>query len=67
MNSWLAQVFAAGAVAQGNIVRRKRASVIRYASLAELQREVRRRGFHMIYCGDQVIVICNTGAVRIIC
>lgn len=63
--TWLAQVFRAGSVAKGNIVRRKKSSVERYASLASLEAEVKRRGFHLVETGDQVIVICNKGVVTL--
>lgn len=66
-STWIDQIFAAGEVAKGNIVRRKVASVERYASIAELEAEVRRRGFHMIRTGEQVIVICNAGQVTMVC
>jgi hypothetical protein len=66
MNVWLRKVFEAGAVAKGNIVRRKKASIERQSSMAELESEVRRRRFHLVETGDQVIVICNQGHVRIL-
>ena len=66
MSAWLEQVFAAGSVAKGNIVRRKSSSVERYASVAELTAEVERQGFHLIETGDQLIIICNKGHVRLV-
>jgi predicted O-methyltransferase YrrM len=62
---WLDQVFIAGQVAKGNIVRRKKTSVQRYSSLASLEAEVKRRGFHLVETGDQVLVICNHGSIRL--
>lgn len=49
------------------MVRRKITSVNRYANMADLEREVRNRGFHMIQHGDQVIIFCDTASVSIIC
>jgi predicted O-methyltransferase YrrM len=62
---WIDQVFLAGQVAKGNIVRRKKTSVQRYSSIASLEAEVKRRGFHLVETGDQVIVICNNGSVKL--
>lgn len=64
---WIRQIFRAQAVRNGGIVRRKVASVEKYASLADLESEVRRRDFHMIRTGDQIVIICNTGHAQLIC
>jgi hypothetical protein len=66
MSAWLKQLFSAGQVAKGNIVRRKKSDVERYASMADLKAEVKKRDFHLIETGDQVIVICNKGHVKIV-
>jgi hypothetical protein len=66
MSAWLKQVFAAGQVAKGNIVRRKKTSVARYSSMKDLIAEVKKRDFHMVETGDQVIIICNKGNVQIV-
>ncbi len=65
MKAWLTQLFKAGQVAKGNIVRRKKSTVDMYSSIAELEAEVKKRGFHLIETGDQLIVICNKGHVGI--
>jgi hypothetical protein len=54
MNAWNEQVFAAGAVNKGNMVRRKLASILKYGNLDELIQEAQRRGFHVFQNGDQV-------------
>ncbi len=66
MSAWIDQIFQAGQVAKGNIVRRQKSSVNRYASMGELKEEVKARGFHMIETGDQVIIVCNPGNIRIV-
>lgn len=66
MSKWLQQVFNAGQVAQGNIVRRKKSSVHKYASEAALVAEVKKRKFHLVTTGDQYIIICNTGQVQLL-
>jgi predicted PolB exonuclease-like 3'-5' exonuclease len=65
--AWVDQIFEADAVATGGVVRRKLADVLKYGSIEDLEQEVRRRGFHLILNGEQVIVICNQGDIRIIC
>jgi hypothetical protein len=66
MNAWIEQIFRAGQVTKGNIVRRSRRSVEQYASMRELEAEVRRRRFHSIATGDQLIIVCNDGDFRVI-
>lgn len=66
MSAWIDQVFKAGAVAKGNFVRRKKTNVDKYASMKELTKEVKKKKFHLIETGDQIIVICNKGDVKIV-
>jgi hypothetical protein len=66
-SKWIEQVFQAASVKNGNVVRRKKLTVIRYASLQELETEVKLRGFHMIETGDQVVIICNNGHFHLVC
>jgi hypothetical protein len=65
--AWLDDVFAAKAVGKGGIVRRAVRDVEREVGRAAFMAEVRRRGFHLIECGGQFIVICNTGQMQVIC
>jgi hypothetical protein len=67
MNAWNRQIFSAGAVNKGNVVRRKRADVFKFGDIDELVLEVQRRRFHMLETGDQLIIICNPGVVRVVC
>ena len=64
---WLDEVFSAKAVARGGVVRRSVRDVEREVGRARFIAEVRRRGFHLVECGGQFIVICNAGQVHIIC
>jgi hypothetical protein len=65
--AWLDDVFAAKAATKGGIVRRAVRDVEREIGKATFVREVRKRGYHLIECGGQFIVICNTGQMQIIC
>ena len=67
MSAWINQIFKAGAVAKGNVVRRDKNSVAEYASRAELLKEVRKRRFHLIETGDQYVIVCNRGVLRLHC
>ncbi len=64
---WFAQIFEAKAVRTGGVVRRKICDVERKVGRSALEREVRRRGFHLVEAGTQFIIICSTGDVRLIC
>ncbi|MGR9273185.1 hypothetical protein ACU8KI_01005 [Rhizobium leguminosarum] len=64
---WIEQIFQAEAARNGNLIRRKIASVHQFASEALLEAEVKRRGFHMIVSGDQYVILCNPGQFQVVC
>lgn len=64
---WLEEMFSAKAVSKGGIIRRAVRDVEREIGRAALLADVRRRGFHLIECGGQFIVICNPGQLQVIC
>jgi hypothetical protein len=64
---WIDQIFQAQAARNGAVIRRKISSVAQFASHDLLEAEVRSRGFHMITCGDQYVIICNPGQLQVIC
>lgn len=59
--SWCARIFDAKSARTGGIVRRAVKDVEREIGRAAFVEEVSRRGFHLIECGGQFIVICNAG------
>ncbi len=65
--AWLSRVFDAKSVDRGGIVRRAVRDVDREVGRDLFVAEVRRRGFHLLECGGQFIVICNAGKVQLIC
>ena len=68
MSAWINQIFQAGQVNAGNVVRRSVASVEKYTKKGELKREVEARGFHMAVIGDQYVIVCNKdGAIKVKC
>lgn len=64
---WLDLIFSAQAVAKGGVVRRCIHWVDREVGRDRLEQEVRRRGFHLVQSGDQLLIICNQQGLRIIC
>ena len=61
---WLEQVFSAKAVARGGVIRRAVPWVEQEIGRARFIAEVRRRGFHLLECGHQFVVICTPGPIR---
>ncbi|MEO0692934.1 MAG: N-(5'-phosphoribosyl)anthranilate isomerase [Pseudomonadota bacterium] len=64
---WLNAVFAAKAARSGGVVRRSVMWVEREIGRKRFVDEVRARGFHMVECGGQFVVICNGGGLRVVC
>lgn len=64
---WIETIFAAQAVARGGVVRRAVRWVESEIGRDRFVAEVRRRGFHLIECGPQFIVICHQSGLRVIC
>jgi len=69
MSPWayINQIFTAKEAKTGGIVRRQISDVKKYATPKALLDEVKSRGFHLVETGDQFIVICNPGALKIHC
>lgn len=67
MSKWVEQLFKAQAAQNGGVIRRKRKSVEQFASVAELEAAVKKRNFHLVEVGDQLIVLCNKGQLKVIC
>ncbi|MEM0935022.1 MAG: N-(5'-phosphoribosyl)anthranilate isomerase [Pseudomonadota bacterium] len=64
---WLDQVFRAKSAQSGGVVRRKVRDVEREVGRGALELEVRRRGFHMIECGEDFVILCTSAPIRIVC
>jgi hypothetical protein len=63
---YIDNIFRAKQARNGGIVRRSLRWINRQGLLPALKREVRRRGFHMILCGGQAVILCNSGALAVI-
>jgi hypothetical protein len=65
-SKWIARIFEAKAAHSGGVVRRKVMSVESHASELDLKNAVENRGFHLLRCGDQYIVLCNRDDLEVI-
>ena len=65
--AWMDSLFQAKAVQKGGIVRRALRDIDREVGRQAFIDDVRRRGFHIVECGGQFIVICNPGQLTVIC
>ncbi|MEE4119335.1 MAG: N-(5'-phosphoribosyl)anthranilate isomerase [Paracoccaceae bacterium] len=64
---WLDQIFRAKAAARGGVIRRKVRDVEREIGRDALELEVRRRGFHLLECGGDFVIVCSAAPIRILC
>ncbi len=65
--AWLDQMFSSKAAGTNGVIRRAVPDVEREVGREALELEVRRRGFHLIECGGQFIVVCSGGAIQVLC
>ena len=64
---WATAIFGAKSATRGGIVRRAVRDVEHEIGRDAVYAEVRRRGFHLVECGNQFIVICNDGQMKVHC
>lgn len=64
---WTKRLFNAKAAQTGGVIRRNKRDVHREMGYAALVTEVQARGFHLLECGDQYLIICHNGTLRLIC
>ncbi len=68
MTAWIKQIFRAGQVNQGNVVRRSMHDVASNGGAAALEAAVKAKGFHMALIGQQYVILCDpAGSMQIIC
>lgn len=66
--AWINQIWTAGQVNQGNVVRRSMHDVAKYASPQALEAAVKAKGFHMALIGTQYVIVCDpNGAIQLVC
>jgi hypothetical protein len=67
MANYIHRIFQAQQAKRGGIVRRKVSDIDKFASMAQLEAEVRLRGFHMWITGKQAVILCHRGDLQMIC
>ncbi|MEW1705937.1 hypothetical protein AB0230_01740 [Microbacterium sp. NPDC089190] len=65
MSAWVDQIFGAGQVGSGGVVRRNVADVAAYGAFDEIVDRAKANGWHVIETGNQIIVLCHAGALVI--
>ncbi|MEL7166807.1 MAG: N-(5'-phosphoribosyl)anthranilate isomerase [Pseudomonadota bacterium] len=61
---WIDHMFSAKAVERGGVIRRAVPWVEHEIGRTRFIAEVERRGFHLLECGHQFVVICSRGPIR---
>ncbi len=64
---WIPATFCGKGRGKRAVVRRSEVSVRRELGAKLLEFEVKKRGFHMVRCGGQFIIICNPGQLQVVC
>ena len=67
MATYLDEMFTAKAVDQGEIVRRNKWNVDKNVPFHRLLARVQREQFHLVEVGEQYIIICNPGQIKLHC
>lgn len=65
-NDWISQIYATKAAKTGGVVRRKIDWIEREIGRERFENEARKRGFHLIEAGRQLIVVCTPQPIRIL-
>jgi len=63
---WMQQVFEAKAARQGGVLRRKLRDISLTVGLDPFCNEVRRRGYHAVRNGSQVVIFCNNEPIKLL-
>ncbi len=64
--TWTQRIFDSKIAKRGGLARRKISNIEKYSSRENLKSECKKRGFHIVENGDQWVIICNEGHVKII-
>jgi len=65
--AWIDQIFNAQQAQEGGTVRRSIRDVEQYAGgVANFLEEVKKYGFHVVQIGDQLVVLCNKGDIKLL-
>ena len=64
---FMERLFAAKAVNKAGVIRRAKRDVHKHISRVDFIAEVKRRGFHLIECGGQYVILCNDDDMTVLC
>jgi len=64
--AWLAQIFSAAQAGSGGVVRRKIRDVERRIGRRALELAVRQKGWHLLECGGQFVIVCSREQLRVL-
>ena len=66
-NAWIEQIFEADQARTKGVVRRAIRNVEIYGwGVGNFVEEVRKRGYHVIETGDQLVIFCHEGALKMV-
>lgn len=66
--AWIDRIFEEKQAHTYGVVRRAVSNVERHRDgVGDLIREAKRRGFHVIETGEQLVILCNPGVLKIHC
>ena len=66
MGAWIDQIFDSDQAKNFGVVRRAVVDVQKYGPEPDLIAEVTSRGFHMVKIGDQYVILCNKGTMKVV-
>ena len=61
---WLDDLFASKAVQRGEVIRRKKRNIERFAGIDTFLNEINRRGFQVVENAGQFVIFCNREPIR---
>lgn len=66
-NAWIERIFESRIVLEGGPVRRHIANIEKNGGgLQNLLDAAKKRHFHVIQIGDQIVILCNPGEMRVL-
>lgn len=67
MSAWTDQMFPAQQARKGGIIRRDLEDVLKFSSREEILAIAKNKNYHVIESGNQIVVLCNDGDLKILC
>jgi hypothetical protein len=61
---WLRDLFSSKSVTSGQVIRRKKRDIERYAGMELFLREARARGFQVVQNREQLVIFCNRAPIQ---